>query len=68
MQHTDDVLQNVTLETHTILLTNVTPVNLIFKKWIWSTDILYRDGDDLNFKIQLLKWVAMYCSFSPQDI
>ena len=29
MQYTGDVLQNCTLETHTILLTNVSPIKLI---------------------------------------
>lgn len=31
MGYTDDVLQNRTLETHVILLSNVTPINLIKK-------------------------------------
>ena len=31
MQHTDDVLQNCTLETYIIILTNVTLINLIKK-------------------------------------
>ena len=30
LQYADDVLQNCTLETYTMLLTNVTPINLIF--------------------------------------
>ena len=29
VQYTDDVFQNYTLETYIILLTNVTPINLI---------------------------------------
>lgn len=29
MQYTDDILQNCTVETYIILLTNVTPINLI---------------------------------------
>ena len=29
MQYTDDVLQNYMLETYVMLLTNVTPINLI---------------------------------------
>lgn len=29
MQHTDDALQNWTLETYVMLLNNVTPINLI---------------------------------------
>ena len=32
MQYTDDVLQNCKLEIYIILLTNVTSINLIFKK------------------------------------
>lgn len=31
IQHTDDVLQNYTLDTYIILLTNVTLINLILK-------------------------------------
>ena len=31
VQYIDDVLQNCTLETYTILLTNVAPINLISK-------------------------------------
>ena len=31
MQHTDNVSQNCTLKTDIILLTNVTPINLIKK-------------------------------------
>ena len=31
MQHTDHVSQKFTLETHMVLLTNVTPINLIKK-------------------------------------
>ena len=31
MQNTDDVLQNCTPETYIILLTNVTPINSIYK-------------------------------------
>ena len=30
MQNTDDIAQNCTPETYMILLTNVTPINLIF--------------------------------------
>lgn len=29
MQYTDDILQNCTVETYIILLTNVTPINVI---------------------------------------
>lgn len=32
MQYTDDALQNYTLETYIILLTVITPINLITKK------------------------------------
>ena len=32
MQYTSDVLQNCTFRTCIILLTNATPINLIFKK------------------------------------
>ena len=32
IKYTDDALQNCAPETHTILLTNVTPINSIFKK------------------------------------
>ena len=35
MQYTDDVLETYTLETHIILLTNVTPINLI---------VFFKDG------------------------
>ena len=37
MQNTNVVLQNCTLETYIILLTNVNPINLIFKRGHWCT-------------------------------
>ena len=47
MQYTDDVLENCTLETCIMLLTNVTPMNLIKKSFIrvWTHGFLFYSVD-----------------------
>ena len=53
MQYTDDILQTYTLETHIILLTNVTPINLIvfFKDGIQKSKLQYTKNKEF---IQLI--------------